>query len=190
MAEKKQNHKIIDAILEADVEEPSNIESIVPALHDNYEAKYDVKTEKPWHRSFAYMLLQGCSIVECAEHFQMTHQHLQQVKKQEWFKVLTTKLAAAHFEDDVIGLLKSSAVTAITTLDELATSAESETVRGNAANNLLDKFLRHQPPPPPPTVDDPVQEARMLDEEIAQLEEEEQRHEMVQDSKDISSTKE
>lgn len=171
----EKRHSIEDAILNAESSEVTNVESIVPSLQSDLQPTYDVKNEKPWHRSYAYMLLNGHTIKDCAEHFQLTPHHLAQVKKQEWFKRLTADLAAAHFEDDVAGLLKGAAIEAVTTMVELSQTAESESVRQAASNNLLEKYLKNKPPPAPDVPDDPVQEAAMLDAEIDMLEEQEGR---------------
>ena len=58
------------------------------------------------------------------------------------------------------------------TLNELASSAESETVRATAANSLLDKYLRNKPVKVDDAADDPQEELKRLDERLAQLESE------------------
>lgn len=165
---------LVQALMGA--EEPpqpkAKIASILPALRDTTAGPaYELKNEQPWHRACAYMMLQGHSNKECAAYFEKTEGHISQLKRQEWFKQLITQLSDLHFDNDIAGLLQNAAFDAISTLNDLATGAESESVRRSAASDLLDKFLKSRPPEQPKPPANPKDELNQLDEEIARLKE-------------------
>lgn len=146
------------------------IESIIPHLHDDRDPSRDggvvIQKEQPWHRQCAYMLLQGMSNKDAAEMFGCTPATIGNLKRQPWFRSICAQLSAIHFDNDVMGLLKNAAVEAVMELSTLATGAKSETVRANAANALLDKFLKHKGSDKPPS------DAKTPKEEMAELEKE------------------
>lgn len=169
----KEHHALEAAFLETgdEIEEPATITPL-PAFTDNRRPPaYEVANEQPWHRSCAYMLLQGHSDGEVAKYFDKKQATITNLKKQPWFKTLLSQLAEHHFDDDITGLLKNSAYDAISTLTDLTTGAKSESVRRAAASDLLDKFLKHVPQEPEETAADPQEELDRLENEIKTLKE-------------------
>lgn len=164
------NDALIKALREED-DESQNLKVLPPPMKDSGEPQYEVQNEKPWHRTLAYLLLQGKSAVDAAKTLNKTPVHIREVRKQAWFKELLAELASIHFDNDVAGLLEGAALEAITTLSELATTAKSESVKRAAASDLLDKYLRNKVTPVKETPDDPKAEMDQIDQEIKALEE-------------------
>ena len=148
------------------------IQPSLPAFEDKRKPNpnHDPKSEQPWHRALAYMLLQGNSNKECAKYFEKTPARIYQLKKTPWFKSLLAQLADIHFENDVAGLLQNAAFDAISTLSDLALGAESESVRRSAASDLLNQHLKTSIPVAKEAAADPKQELDNLNEEIERLE--------------------
>lgn len=168
----QENHALVQALIGNEPEETATITPILPEFKDETAPPaYEVVNEQPWHRSCAYMMLQGHSNKECAEMFGKTQGHISQLKKQQWFKSLLAQLAEIHFDNDVAGLLENAAYDAISTLTDLAVGAKSESVRRSAASDLLDKFLKNQPVKNETPHENPAAELEQLDEEIERLKE-------------------
>ena len=129
-----------------------------------------MQNEKPWHRTLAYLLLQGQSAIEAGKTLGKTPEHIRQVRKQEWFKTLLAELASIHFNNDVSGLLEGAALESINTLSQLASGAKSEAVRRAAASDLLDKYLRNKVNKTDDKPNDPKAELEALENEIKELE--------------------
>lgn len=152
----------------------TRIESIQPHLPEFHSVKappcIEIQSEQPWHRLLAYMLLQGATTKQCADQFGKSASHISQVRKQHWFGTLLTQLANLSFDQDLVGLLHGSAVTAIETLTELAQTAESESVKRSAASTLLEQYLRNKPQAVPKETKSPRDELDELNAEIRNLE--------------------
>ena len=176
-------HPLEQALQGQEIPDPSSptngrVQSILPALNNNAGTVTVVK-EKPWHRSLAYMRLQGVSKKQCAKEFDCSVQQVINVSAQPWFKQICVELADIHFAGDMFGMLESAAFDAVQTLNELAVGAESETVRRASASDLLDKFLKHRKPAEDKTPDNPEQELKQLDEELERLEGDEATHKLI-----------
>lgn len=163
-----------DALTRALREEDDNLPPLklmpTPTINDSCEASYEVQNEKPWHRTLAYLLLQGQSAIEAGKALGKTPEHIRQVRKQEWFKSLLAELASIHFNNDVSGLLEGAALESITTLSQLASGAKSEAVRRAAASDLLDKYLRNKVTKTDDKPNDPKAELEALESQIKELE--------------------
>lgn len=146
------------------------ITPIAPALKNTSQPSYEVQNEQAWHRSLAYMLLQGETCRTCAKYFGKTSQHITQVRKQPWFKDLLAELSELHFDNNVAKLLQSCAVEAVTSLTDLAIGAESEAVRRSAASDLLKMHLQNVPARKNDSEEDPEKEVQRLDAELERLE--------------------
>jgi len=178
MSTTRKLHPLEAAALGVDVhstiveKEKSTVESILPHLHDERECTNIVQKEKPWHRSLAYLLLQGVPQNECAKQFDCSPQMISILRRQEWFKALLVQLADLNFSGDMFGILEGAAFESITVLHDIALGGKSEQVRVSAATTLLDKFLKHQRPKETKPHDSPQAELDELDREIAALENE------------------
>lgn len=155
------------------------VTSILPSLKDDRESGVVILKEAPWHRSLAYMLLNGMSQRECAKQFDKHPQYISQIRQQEWFKNICAQLAEIHFGGDLMGLLEGAAFDAVNTLQDLAVGAESESVRASSASTLLDKHLKYRKENKPQASDNPEQEIKRMDEEISRLEGEETNHKLI-----------
>ena len=174
MSEAKK-HPLVEALTNPDSEiepelRPDKVTNIAPALKDSGKPSYDLQKEMPWHRTLAYMLLRGDSAITAGKALSKTPEHIRQVKKQPWFKILLTELAQLNNED-VMTLLEGSTVEAILTLTELASDAKSETVRRASASDLLDKFLKNREIGQSNVPDDPKDELDQINREIELLKE-------------------
>lgn len=130
-----------------------------------------LKSEQPWHRTLAHLLLQGYSNKDAAELLGKNAATVSLVKRQPWFRGLLGAIAQRSFKGDFLGLLEGSAISAITTLETLSTTAKNESVRASASGKLLEAFLKHSKPrevESKPT--DPAARAAELDREIEEAE--------------------
>ena len=159
--------------------EKPQIESILPHLKDDRETTIEIVAEKPWHRTFAYMLLQGMTLKACADQFDCSVAHLVTLRKQPWFKRVCEQLAEIHFGGDLFGMMEGAAFDCITVLHDLAVGAKKEEVQKSAASDLLDKFFKYRPVKEKPVVIDPQQELERLNAELAVLEGEELNHKLT-----------
>lgn len=168
---------LVEAILMTDDDELTSEESgqVIPfytaSEDDPTIAGYNHKSEQPWHRTLAHLLLQGYSNKDAAELLGKNYATVSVVKRQPWFKGLLSTIAARSFKGDFLGLLEGSAIGAITTLETLASTAKNESVRASASGKLLEAFLKHSKPREVVTkAIDPQARAAELDREIEEAE--------------------
>lgn len=134
-------------LLEGDV--PPPVGSVVPFFTSKGEMVDGgdaVRSEQPWHRTLAHLLLQGYRNKDAAELLNKSPATVALVKREPWFQSLLAQIAQRSFDNDLSGYLEGCAISAVTTLETLAVSGNSETVRANAAGKLLDAFLKHAKP--------------------------------------------
>lgn len=129
----------------------------------------EVKNEQPWHRTLAYLCLQGKSTRALAEDFDKSEHTIRLIKRQKWFQELCARLAADNFDNDVTRMLEGSAVDAVLKLEELLDTGTESTQRF-AAGKILDLHLANKPARDDETEEDPQKELDRLDAEIKRLE--------------------
>lgn len=102
---------------------------------------YEVVTEKPWHRSAAFMFARGATSQEVALNLEVAPSTVSNLLRQPWFQDRVTQLMAEYGGRDVIELFKAEAFNSLVTLVELRDTAKSETVRKSSATEILDRAL-------------------------------------------------
>ena len=163
--EQEEKPHPLEIALSGDPEKKNNI---VP-LKTNTKTQRTIINEQPWHRQFAYKLLEGKSLTQCAKIFDKSPSYLTGLKAQHWFKELITELAEQSFENDIASLLEGEAASAILTLAELAQNGKNESIRIKSASELLDKHIKLRPPPKPPTEEDPKKAMAAIEAELKRL---------------------
>jgi len=119
------------------------------------------------------MLLTGAKLSTCAKEFKKSVSHLSQIRKQGWFKQITTELADMHFGGSVDGLLEGAASDAVIVLHELAIGSQQENTRVRAASELMKAYLGNKPVKRDPLPENPKQALDQINEELAILQREE-----------------
>lgn len=145
----------------------------LPPIKSDSKPRHEVQSEQPWHRVYAYLLLQGKTVTKCAELLQRDKGHLYSIRNSTYFKELLAELAAVAGEEDVSGLLQSCATDAVLVLSELASNDETPaTVRRGAASDLLNQYLKTKAPAEPDKAfDDPKSELEQIENELKVLQE-------------------
>lgn len=113
----------------------------VDGLFGDSLAYQSYKKEKFEHRLMLWHRLKGLSVKETAALTGYTPQSVSQICKQPWFREAFVRLAAEMGKDAVQTLIEGAVVPAFQRLEELATSAESESVQFAANKELIDRFL-------------------------------------------------
>jgi len=144
--------------------------SVVPLKRQDGKAlPPEIKNEKPWHRTLAYLSLQGKPTAELAEEFGKHPDTIRLIKRQPWFEDLCARLAAEHFDNDVTKMVEGADTSAVLKLESLMEDGSESTQRFSAAK-LLDLHFANKPKEAEKVSDDPQQELDIINREIKQLE--------------------
>lgn len=111
------------------------------ALFNDAPPNFAIKSEKPQHRLLVYLKLQGLSNQECADKLNMSYGWVCQVTRQPWFRKAFVAEAQATGRDAVKAFFDGEVLNSAQVLVEIRDSAESDTVRLQAANAILDRGL-------------------------------------------------
>lgn len=109
-------------------------------LFNQREPNLVVMHEKPWHRAVMFMVAQGLTHQEIADHFGKTVPWISQLTRQPWFRARLTHELQLAGVDKVQTMLEAQVIPSIEAVIKLRDSAQSEPVRLNAAINLVDRF--------------------------------------------------
>lgn len=99
------------------------------------------KKEKFEHRLMLWHRLKGLSVKETAALTGYTPQSVSQICKQPWFREAFVRLAAETGKDAMQTLIEGAVVPAFQRLEELAVTAESESVQFACNKEIIDRFL-------------------------------------------------
>lgn len=150
----------------------STVENITPI--QGGDPNYLIQNEKTVHRLMCYRSASGDSPQEIADATGFTVQHVRTILKQPRSQELIAKIIHEKYGDDVSSILKGGSVDAVMEIRRLSKEAQSETVRLNAAKDILDRCLGKAPQKietgPSKVPLDPAEEAEMLEKELQQLE--------------------
>lgn len=148
--------------------------STAPLMRDSKPVN-EMRFEKPWHRTVAWLLAKGHTRLEIAQAVNKTPTTVALLAQQPYMRQLVADIIAeCQMEDDsAINLLKAAQSSAAQTIVTLSSTATSETVKLNAAREILDRILgrpvqninTHKSSSPM----DPKKEQEELQAEIARL---------------------
>lgn len=155
---------------------PANMlsaESLSARLHGSKPPKFELVTEKPWHRAAALMFAAGAvTAKEVAEAFGVSVPTVYNVMRQPWFQERVTGLMAEHGGRDIMALFRAEGFNSLVTLVEIRDEPKTPpAVKRASCVDILDRAfgkptqrVEHSEDP---TSADPVAEVRRLEEENA-----------------------
>lgn len=113
------------------------------ALMDGRKPGRTIKSERPWHRTAAYLSARGLSREDIANAVDVSPAMITLLSKQTWFRELVAKIIHSF---DLSGtaaqdLLRASAASAALVQVELCTTGKSESVRLAASTAILDRVF-------------------------------------------------
>lgn len=130
--------QIIEALIHPNRTEP-------PDFHGASKPPVEIQKEKPIHRIMAYMYASGMPLKEIAERTNYSYQGVLLIARQPWFRRFVSKEIQRQGEDVYGEVLRAAATDSLMTVIELSTSAKSETVKLNAAKDILDRAFGKAP---------------------------------------------
>lgn len=89
-------------------------------VHNDRVAGVEVKREKGWHRTAAYLLNTGKTQIEVAEALDKTPQMISILTSQPWFRTLQAQIVSNEGGNEVMEIMKNAAGGATLRLVELA----------------------------------------------------------------------
>lgn len=117
-------------------------EYLNPALAASPIPSVTLTTEKPVHRTIAYLLVAGRTRKEICESLSITDKGLRDIIQQPWFQVLLKGITDAAGKDMVKSYLEGEVIPSLEVLRTIRDNpAEKGATRVTACTSLLDRFL-------------------------------------------------
>ena len=157
------------------LDEPVNPRTATaPPLFRTTPPRSDIQNEKPIYRTMAYMFLKGATQAEVAETTGYSAQQISKIYNQRFFQDTIVQLSQMLGSEDVQSFIKGTGFEVAVQMKILATTAESESVRFRASQDLLDRVLgkavnRNMNFQTSKDFSTPEEEVKALEDEIARL---------------------
>ena len=142
-------------------------------FHGAKAPSYELKEEKAWHRSAAYLFATGSVTTrDVAEACGVTEPTVRNLLRQEWFQARVTQLLAANGGKDIMALFRAEHFRTLAVLLDLRDGKDTPSpVKYNVCKDILDRTLgkpvQRIESEDKTQSDDPVAEARRLEDELA-----------------------
>lgn len=145
-------------------------------LYRTKAPRHELRSEKPWHRTVAYLSVKGLSEEEIANAVGRNKTSVNLVRQQPFYGEMCAKLISDFnlLEDSAVNLLKNAASTASMKLIDLMENSKSDAVKLTAATAVLDRVFgkptqRVERNDKTPSAVDPSAELAELHRDIAKL---------------------
>lgn len=138
-----------------DLEEPSGIPEnrlqeiippseratrLSPTFHGAKPPSVEIQKEKAIHRTAAFMVASGVKVKTVAEELGVAESTVSNWIRQPWFQANVNTIIQEEFSGDITAMLKNAAASALLVQVDLMQNSTSDSVRHNAAKDILDRF--------------------------------------------------
>jgi hypothetical protein len=136
--------------------------------------RWDIETEKPWHRLAAFAFALGATTKDVATQLEHSEPTIRNLLRQPWFQDKVTALMAEYGARDIMELFRAEQISSLCTLVEIRDNPKAPAnARVLCAKDILDRTLgkpvQRIEQVNEPTSSDPVAEVEKLEMEVNRL---------------------